>query len=256
MTGHENEEHGTMLTCIQSHTEPLKNDISNKKRDAKPRIKVLKKRIGFYIIMLYVVAFYSGFLMVFQYLNTYFMQHTLKVDSGKAALFNSVVSISWIFKPVYGYISECFFPFKYRLKSYIVASCILISAMSISLLVYTPQYEMYMLQFFFIFMGYGIIDTLGEGLTALIMKTEKEIQHLSSFFDPNIEQDIDNKKSFGNFYNFRSLVRNVFIFVGGALSTSVSLKWFFIIQLLLSIAVVVYTIFFFFEPKVDQLYHN
>jgi len=234
-----------------SSLQPLEGTTLKKKK-AVPRIKKLKKRMRYYIIMMYVIGFYSGFLMTFIYVNTHYLQRVLEVNSGDAAKFNSYMGISWTIKPIYGYISECFFPFKYRLKSYIIFGCAMITTMSISLFIYVPGYTWYSVQFFFIYMGYGVIDTLGEGLTALILKTDKEIQMLSSMFDPSKVEEVDNKKNFGNFYNFRSLIRNIDIFIGGALASYLDIKWFFLAQIILSIYVAIYTIFGFYEPKVGN----
>jgi len=220
------------------------------RRQARPMLNVLKSRQKYNIVMMYVIGFFSGFLMITSYPASFYVQYKLEVDSIEMAWFNSIVLLSWSFKPIYGYISEFFFPFKYRIKSYIFASCVVILGFSVSLFLYTPKLHYFTVQYFMIYLSFGVVDMIGEGLTALIMKTDKEILMLSSFFDPNINTHIDNKRSFGNFYNFRALIRNLFNFLGGALAEFIDIKWIFLAVAILAIIIGVYTLFGFHEPRV------
>jgi len=103
-------------------------------------------------------------------------------------------------------------------------------------------------------MFYGIIDTIGEGMTALILKTDKQIKLMSSMIE-GADEDLNNKKAFGNFYNFRSLVRGICIFIGGVLSTRVPAGWVFLGIGAQAIAFAAYTLFGFYEPKRTAWFH-
>lgn len=99
-------------------------------------------------------------------------------------------------------------------------------------------------------MFYGIIDTIGEGLTALLMKTDKQIKALVSMIDPEGAEDLNNKAAFGNFYNFRNLVRTLALFAGGVLAGKSSVGVVYLGLGLSAIIFALYTMFGFYEPKV------
>ena len=50
----------------------------------------------------------------------YFFKDVLKLDPAELSLFNSVINFVWIFKPVFGFISDSYPLFSSHRKSYLI----------------------------------------------------------------------------------------------------------------------------------------
>lgn len=209
----------------------------------------LEKRLFVYSTVMYLIGFYSGFMNMFLYPNMNYVQNVLGLSPKHLADFNSALTISWALKPLYSYMSETFFPFRYRIKSYMIGSLFMIATMSFLLCFYTPGFYVFTLQSFIICLGYGMIDSLGEGITALVLKTKKEIQFINSSLK-SIEL-FDNKTEFGNFHSFRTVWKHIFLFSGGFYATSISFHIFSLIQFIITSLIALYVIIGFYEPKVS-----
>ena len=64
--------------------------------------------------MNYMIGFYSGTLQILSFPVLIFIKNDLKGDAAAFTNFTSAVQASWLFKPIYGYISDSIHPFKYR----------------------------------------------------------------------------------------------------------------------------------------------
>lgn len=213
-------------------------------------LATLKSRYTRLVIMNYAIAAFSGFMLITSSVNFYYINDVLHGTNIQFSEFSAFTGLSWTIKPVYGYISEFFFPFKYRLKSYIVFCCTGIFASTVTIFILKPQLELYNWLFFAVMLFYGVIDTIGEGLTALILQTDKQVKLMRSMADPDSDDALNNKKAFGNFYNFRNLIRTGSIFLGGILATyQVDPGYVYLSIGVLSVVFGVYTIFGFYEPR-------
>lgn len=64
--------------------------------------------------MNYAMAIYSGMFLMIIYPNLYHVKTELGKKAADYTRFDSLTKIPWTIKPIFGWISDSFFPFKYR----------------------------------------------------------------------------------------------------------------------------------------------
>jgi hypothetical protein len=67
-----------------------------------------------YEMMNYMMAFYSGLLFLTFYSNLNHVMKTLDKTNFQYTRFYNLTASSWTFKPIFGWISDSFYPFRYR----------------------------------------------------------------------------------------------------------------------------------------------
>jgi hypothetical protein len=67
--------------------------------------------------MNYMMAFYSGLLFLTFFSNFNHVKNDLKKSNFEYTQFYNLTAASWTFKPVFGWISDSFYPFRYRYNS-------------------------------------------------------------------------------------------------------------------------------------------
>ena len=98
---------------------------------------------------------------------------------------------------------------------------------------------------------FGFVDTLGEGMTAMITKMDLKLRTL----DKDAEEEFteaDEKKAFGNYYIFRFLVRSAALFTGGVVAQKINIKYLYIVLIASSVLMILVTLVVFNEGKVSQ----
>lgn len=65
-------------------------------------------------MMNYMMAFYSGMLFITYYSNFNHVMNDLNKSNSEYSKFYNLTATSWTFKPVFGWISDSFYPFRYR----------------------------------------------------------------------------------------------------------------------------------------------
>jgi hypothetical protein len=67
-----------------------------------------------YEYMNYMMAFYSGLLFLTYFSNFSHVKDHLKKSAAEYSRFYNLTAMSWTFKPVFGWISDSLYPFRYR----------------------------------------------------------------------------------------------------------------------------------------------
>ena len=102
---------------------------------------------------------------------------------------------------------------------------------------------------FFIYFAVGFVDTLAEGMTAMITKMEARIQELTPP-EQRKEKEAESK-AIGFFFMFRLFVRTLSMFLGGSLASSgVDIKIIYLILLICPGLMLLYTLLIFKEARV------
>lgn len=65
-------------------------------------------------MMNYMMAFYSGILFLTYYSNLSHVKEELNKSNFEYTQFYNKTASSWTFKPIFGWISDSFYPFRYR----------------------------------------------------------------------------------------------------------------------------------------------
>ena len=195
------------------------------------------------------LGMFSGVLLLITLPNLFYVKNQLKAEAADYTFFDNITKSSWLLKPVLGYFSDSFYPFHYRLKSYIlifsvmmIVCCYMVSILPRDLYFFTIIVAL-------IYFAVGFIDTQAEGLTAVVTKMEGRIEDLKA--QGGRAKEVDSNQNIGNFLMFRNLIRYIAIFLGGAMSDSVAIETIYLILGVPPIILMVYTLFFFTELKVS-----
>jgi ammonia channel protein AmtB len=117
------------------------------------------------------------------------------------------------------------------------------------------SYSNFFICVFMIYFSVGFVDTLGEGMTAMITKMDQRIQELTPP-DARKEKEAESK-AIGFFFMFRLFVRTLSIFAGGALSSKgYSIKLVYFILFFCPLTMFLYTLFIFKEARVSIICLN
>lgn len=128
-----------------------------------------------------IIALYSGILQMLFYPNSSYLKDKLKLSAGSYTSFMSLIQTPWVLKPLYGFISDTFYPFKSKIKFYIVVMCTVHILISL-LFFFNPPDNSNMFGLFvgLIYFCTGFIDALGEGMTSTVTKMEIRLCDLKS----------------------------------------------------------------------------
>lgn len=203
--------------------------------------------------MIYIVAFFSGSRLITTNVNLWYIKNRLKGSSQEFTFFNIWTPVAYDFKPLFSFVSEVFFPLRYRIKTYVPAAAFLVFIGSIVASIIDLTYWPFFICVLMQSIGFSIVDALGEGLTAEVVKIDKRIVLISSTLDPNLDIEANTKKAFGNFYNFRMFITNLSLFYGSSfVERFQSLTPFYGTQVVISAILITYSIFFFEEERKDR----
>lgn len=89
----------------------------------------------------------------------------------QALLFSNLVYISWALKPLFGYLGDRFFPFRYRIKGYAISLGLINIAISFVSLIFVHRVKYYnwsiiplVVMIFIIYMNQAFIDAITRNL--------------------------------------------------------------------------------------------
>lgn len=173
--------------------------------------------------MNYILSIYVGTIEFLIYPNFFYLFRYFKASSRSYITFRLVSQITWLAKPIFGILADNFAPFRRRITFYslIVIFGAILAACSIVFFNFT----------FFGFLGIfgllqlsiGFLDSLGEGISILITRTELRKTSLESqifdqpFNHPAYKMSIKSiitRYDFAKFYLIRELSRSFSLFAG------------------------------------------
>ena len=133
--------------------------------------------------------------------------------------FQSNTSLPWLIKPLWGFFSDSFRFFGYRFKSHIMMATV-VSMVAAAWMVVDPRptATSFTLSNLLLSWSVAYIDTMAEGMTAVITKIYERIKILEELENGKKDGDDDSMTAFGSFNAIRSLFRAVMSFVGGILA--------------------------------------
>lgn len=205
--------------------------------------------------MNYMMAFYSGLLLLTFYSNLNHIMVDLKKSNVEYTRFYNLTATSWTFKPLFGWISDSFYPFRYRFKSYIILMACIHATFCIVCQLNPNSYSNFFICVFMIYFAVAFVDTMGEGMTAVITKMENRIAELTP---PELQEEKKSEgKAIGFFFMFRLIIQSVSIFLGGSLSSNgYSIRLIYIILLVAPSSILIYTIFVFKEARKPKVWNG
>lgn len=73
-----------------------------------------------YMAMDLVIAVYSGALQIIMFPNNFYLKDTLKTSASDYTRFQGTTQTGWVLKPLFGFFSDTFYPFRTKVKFYLV----------------------------------------------------------------------------------------------------------------------------------------
>lgn len=111
------------------------------------------------------------------------------------------------------------------MKSYMVVMATLMTTICMFIFLEDPPYQRFLVLVFGVYFCVGFVDTMAEGMTALITKMELEkiaLEKKIGVMQEKAELDSDrNKKAIGNYMMFKMFVKAIGMFTGGILADKV-----------------------------------
>lgn len=130
--------------------------------------------------MMYMGSIYSAIGGFMELPNLQYIKKTLQQDAIHFTKFDSLRQIPWVIRPLYGLMSDNFFPFGYRIKIYMALCAILHITLCIYVAVWQPKFEKFTLAVIGINICISIIDALSEGISSIVTKLDANISKLET----------------------------------------------------------------------------
>ena len=142
----------------------------------------------------------------------FYSKNDLQLSAVEVGKIVSITTIPWSIKPIWGFVIDSFSFFGYRFKSdALIMGALSFLAGAAFIINPQPSKNMLTLIIFFQTLTASYLDSMAQGMTALITKlSEKQI----NLQDPDLA-DKSPLKVFGLYNSFKSLVRTVLTFIGG-----------------------------------------
>ena len=207
---------------------------------------------------MYFISSNSGYLMYSTNVNYFFISETLKLPTSDYSDFIALQGFAWSIKPLYGWISDSFYPFRYRIKPYIFLTCVLYGLLCAFIALKEPSYSTFCNIWFLMNVCNAFIDAMAEGITAINTKLGSKIAKLQEAERRQTgviedEEEENEMKSFGLFNIIRGILRAFMAIVGGLMADKVSIHVSYLILGVYPVIMVLYTLFIFKEEKVRSI---
>lgn len=212
--------------------------------------------------MMYLISSNSGWNIYSDRINFNFIANTLRLGPDAKSHFDADMGVCWSIKPLYGWLSDSFYPFTYRIKPYVIfMSCLNASACAFicfgNYLIgeAMPSFNMFWYANFIINVCVAFIDALAEGISAINTKLEQKIKTLKDVEKRETgnvlpdEGEENEMKAFGNFNLIRGLLRAIMGAFGGVTAQKFSIQLAYFILGLYPILLALYTLFIFREAS-------
>ena len=137
-----------------------------------------------------------------------------------------------------------------------VAMATIMASFCAFILIEDPPFQRFLVLVFGVYFCVGFVDTMAEGMTALITKMEiqkVELEKKLGIMQDKRELDSDrNKKAIGNYMMFKMFVKAIGMFTGGILADKVRIGVVYGILGLFPLILLLWTLIFFDEDKVHS----
>ena len=152
------------------------NKLTSEERQAEiDRCKGIYKQ---YSRMMYLISSNSGWFMFSDRVNFEYISNKLRLGPDVKTLFDAYTGYCWSVKPMYGWITDSFYPFRFRIKSYVMFFAALHCATCIFIALHEPNYNTFLYANIILNICTAFIDALAEGISAINTKMTVKIAKL------------------------------------------------------------------------------
>ena len=190
---------------------------SSEERQAE--IRRLNSQVARFKILMFMVSMNSGWFFYTNNFQLFYCKSVLDMTAPQFSAFQSNTGLPWLIKPLWGFFSDSFWVFGYRLKSHIMMATV-VSMLTSAWLVISPRPQATSFTISNLILSWSVayVDTMAEGMSAVITKIYERIKILEELENGKEEGDDDSMTAFGSYNAIRSLFRAVMSFVGGILA--------------------------------------
>lgn len=245
-----------MLQSLQDSFDLSNIDLTKlTSEERQAEINRCKEIYKHYSRMMYLISSNSGWFQYSDRVNFDFIANKLKLGPDDKSSFDAKMGFCWSIKPLYGWISDSFYPFRYRIKSYILFWCSLHCATCLWVFnTAEPGFPTILWSNVSLNMCVAFIDALAEGISAVNTKMTKKILALKEVEKREtgnvLEDEGDNEmKSFGNFNLIRGMFRAIMGLAGGVMADYVSIQVSYLILAFYPVIMILYGVFMFKEQR-------
>jgi len=87
--------------------------------------------------LMYLIAINSGMHYYSQNINYYLISDLMKRQASDWTVFTAFTGLAWTIKPIYGWITDSFYPFTYRFKPYVTLMSIIYLLIAVYIAIHT-----------------------------------------------------------------------------------------------------------------------
>jgi hypothetical protein len=217
--------------------------------------------------LMYLLAVNSGWHNFTDNFNLQLISNKMKKSSAEYTGFMATTNFAWSLKPLYGWTSDSFYPFKRKFKPYVtlmqsvyITIALYIALHTLNFQVETPAFNLaiFKLLFFAMNVCVGFQDALAQGLSVVTTKLDNKIIKLKerkgaiTGDDDQIDKN-QSMKSYSIFNLIRGLGSTVASLLGGILVNKMPVGMCYLIINLYPIFMIFFVIAIFREPSVKFL---
>ena len=150
--------------------------------NTKEKIKEIKRLNALmtqYKLLLYLMAITVGWAAYSTNMSTFYTKNVLDLSAEASTQVNSIAFLPWSMKPIWGFLVDSVFLFRYRFKSH-CAIVSLINCLVMAALIYQPKPTRmpFTLILFLQTAAISYLDSMAQGMTAMITKLGEKAQAL------------------------------------------------------------------------------
>ena len=190
---------------------------SSEERQAE--IKRLNNKVARYRILMFMVSMNSGWFFYTNNFQIFYCRDVLDMSAPNLSAFQSNTGLPWLLKPLWGFFSDSFRFFGFRFKANIMMGTT-ISMLTAAWMALDshPTVLSFTISNLILSWSVAYIDTMAEGMSAVITKIYERIKVLEELENGKIEGDDESMTAFGSYNAIRSFFRAIMGFIGGVLA--------------------------------------
>ena len=242
------------------------------------KIRETKTFIRSYRDFLIITVIANAFGTFIFYSSLTYLKNIIKVSSAEYSQYDTFYSLPHIFKPVYGWITDCFYPFGYRIKSYVTLMSVIHVSLYTFIIITGPSYLGFTVCLTLIHGSDIFINSMAEGATVIKTKLEAKLYRLEDTYISlyggvhdtdededhrkvldeaqermtESEKDQKNMKNFGFFTVFQRALYSTMMILAGWITDHFNISISFVLANFGSVFLIIYVAFFFKEKKAKR----
>ena len=214
--------------------------------------------------MIYILSVSGGFIHITHIPVLLHMKNTLHASPYQYTIFRHLSALPWTFKPLIGFLCDYIYPFKRRVKSWLILTFMSTLLSSLYIYLYPSTFTSFTICMFIIEICKATELILANGMCVIVVNLYKSLDQLADrdtddkgLVEIDIPEDIKKykeggKQLYGNQTILKFITKSVTIFLSGLYGGDFSISTFFIVLSISSTITALYAVFIFVETKKEK----